>query len=62
MIVLKIYLVLCLIWSVFAFYKHRVSYPTPLNCWMNCLITAVLNFVIFPYAFGVAAANKKIFK
>lgn len=61
MTILKIYLVLCLIWSVFAFYKHRVSYPAPFNDWNQCFRTALLNFAIFPYALGVAIANKKIF-
>lgn len=62
MTILKIYLILSLIWSIFSFYKHRVSYPSPLNGWMNCLQTAVINFLVFPYALGVAIANKKIFK
>lgn len=57
---IKIYLIVSFIWAVFAFYKHRVSYPAPLNSWTNCIYTAFINFLVFPYAFMVALLNGKI--
>lgn len=59
---IKIYLILCLVWSLFAFYKQRTTYSVPFNSWRNCLNAAVINFLLFPYALGVAIVNGKIFK
>ena len=54
-----VYLILCILWSIFSFYKHRTSYPVPLNSWGNCLKTAWTNFLVFPYALAIAIKDKK---
>lgn len=59
-IIIKIYLFFSLLWSVFSFYKCRVSYPVPFNNYGNCLKTMIVNFVAFPYALYTAIKNKKI--
>lgn len=55
-----IYFILCFIWSLFAGYKQRTSYKVPFNCWKNVIITGIVNFIIFPYAFYLALKKQKI--
>jgi len=57
---LEIYLIFCAVWSVIAFYKQRTSYKAPLNNWMGCFTTALLNFAIAPIALVIAIKNKKL--
>ena len=57
---MKTYLSICFLWSIFALYKHRITYPVPLNNWTQGFITALINFVICPIAIIVAIKNKKI--
>ena len=60
MIFLKVYLVGCLLWSIFALYKHRTTYPAPFNNYRSGMITMMMNFIICPYAIYIAISKNKI--
>ena len=60
MIVLKIYLLISFLWALFAFYKARTNFKAPLNNYNTCLITALINFVLFPCAIYISVRNDKI--
>lgn len=59
MLILKIYFLICLFWSVYTFYKHRVSNLPPLNSWRECRDVAIVNFIVCPYAIYIAYQNNK---
>ena len=61
MTILKVYLLICLVWGIFAARKHRIFYEgSPYNSWNQCLNTFIVNFILCPYAIYVAIINKKL--
>ena len=59
---MKIYLLACLFWGIYAGYKQRTTYPIPFNCWENCIKTGIINFLILPIAFFYFLKKKKYIK
>ena len=55
-----VYLCIAFIWSMISIYKHRVTYPRPLNNWLNCTMTGIINFLVCPVSMYVAFKKKKI--
>lgn len=53
-----IYLKLCFLWASYSFYKQRVNYNPPFNCWSNCFRTFIINFILMPISI-IFLLNKK---
>lgn len=56
MIYLFIYLILCLIWSVYSVWIIIKFWKADLK---HCIINFIMNFVIFPYSLFIAIKDKK---
>jgi uncharacterized membrane protein len=47
------YIIICLVWGVFAFLKTRYSYNRPLNNYYNCFKSGIINTLLMPICIGV---------
>lgn len=53
------YIAISILWGVFAGGMQRWKYEAPNNDWWKCVITAIVNALVFPVSAGKAAYEYK---